>query len=58
MLILLLDYSNQSGWGMAVILRGCNYEHTKLSIHFLSFNDECEIVKEAKDANSFSYTVC
>ena len=39
---------------MAVILRGCNYEHTKLSIHFLSFNDECAIVKEAKDANSLS----
>ena len=39
---------------MSVILRGCNFENTKLSIHFLSFNDECAIVKEAKDANSLS----
>ena len=39
---------------MLVILRGCNFENTKLSIHFLSFNDECAIVKEAKDANSLS----
>ena len=39
---------------MSVILKGCNFEHTKLSIHFLSFNDECVIVKEAKDANSLS----
>ena len=28
----------------------CNFEHTELSIHFESFNDECAIVKEAKDA--------
>ena len=39
---------------MSVILTGCNFEHTKLSIRFLSFNDECAIVKEAKDANSLS----
>ena len=39
---------------MSVILRGCNFEHIKLSIHFSSFNDECAIVKEAKDANSLS----
>ena len=39
---------------MSVILKGCNFEHTKLSIYFLSFNDECAIVKEAKDANSLS----
>ena len=39
---------------MSVILKGCNFEHTKLSIQFLSFNDECAIVKEAKDANSLS----
>ena len=39
---------------MSVILNGCNFEHTKLSIHFLSFNDECAIVKEAKDADSLS----
>ena len=37
---------------MSVILKGCNFEHTKLSIHFKSFNDECAIVKESKDANS------
>ena len=39
---------------MSVILKGCNFEHTKLSIRFLSFNDECAIVKEAKDENSLS----
>ena len=39
---------------MSIILKGCNFEHTKLSIHFLSFNDECAIMKEAKDANSLS----
>ena len=37
---------------MSVMLKGCNFEHTKPSIHFLSFNDECAIVKEAKDSNS------
>ena len=39
---------------MSVILKGCNFEHTTLSIHFLSFNDECAIVTEAKDENSLS----
>ena len=39
---------------MLVILSGCNFENTKLSFHFLSFNDECAIVKEAKDAKSLS----
>ena len=39
---------------MSVILWGCNFEHTKLSIHFLSFNDECAIVKEAREANLLS----
>ena len=39
---------------MSIILKGCYFEHTKLSIHFLSFNDECAIVKEAKDTNSLS----
>ena len=39
---------------MSVFLKGCNFEHTKLSIYFLSFNDECAIVKEAKDANLLS----
>ena len=39
---------------MSVILKGCNFEHTKLSIHFYYFNDECTIVKEAKEANSLS----
>ena len=50
-LILLLDYSNQGGWGMSVSLNGRNFEHTEQSIHFELFNDECAIVKEAKDAN-------
>ena len=36
---------------MSVFLKGCNFEHTELSIHFSSFNDECAILKEAKDAN-------
>ena len=39
---------------MSVSLKGCNYEHTELSIHFESFNDECALVKEAKDANLLS----
>ena len=39
---------------MPEILKGCYFEHTKLSIHFYSFNDECAFVKEAKDANSLS----
>ena len=39
---------------MSVISKGCNFEHTKLSIHFYFFNDECAIVKRAKDANSLS----
>ena len=39
---------------MSVSLKRCNFEHTELSIHFESFNDECAIVKEAKDANLLS----
>ena len=39
---------------MLVALKGCKFEHTKLSIYFESFNDECAIVKEAKDANLLS----
>ena len=39
---------------MSVILKGCNFENTKLSIDFLIVNDECAIAKEAKDANSLS----
>ena len=39
---------------MLVFLEGCDFEHTELSIHFQSFNDECAIVKEAKDANLLS----
>ena len=39
---------------MSVFLKGCKFEHTELSIHFLSFKDECAIVKEAKDANLLS----
>ena len=36
---------------MSLSLKGCNFEHTELSIHCESSNDECAIVKEAKDAN-------
>ena len=41
---------------MKVSLKGCKFEHTELSIHFESFNDECAIaiVKETKDANLLS----
>ena len=39
---------------MSVFLKGCHFEHAELSIHFLSFNDEYAIVKEAKDANILS----
>ena len=39
---------------MSVSLKGCNFGHTELSIHFESFNDECAIVKKAKDANLLS----
>ena len=39
---------------MLVSLKGCKFEHNKLSIHFESFNDECTIVKEAQDANLLS----
>ena len=40
---------------MSVSLKGFDFEHTELSIHFESFNDECAIVKEAKDANLLSH---
>ena len=39
---------------MSVFLKGCKFEHTAMSIHFLSFNDECAIVKEAMDTNLLS----
>ena len=39
---------------MSVILKGCNFEHTELLIHFQSFSDEYAIVKEAMDANLLS----
>ena len=39
---------------MSVSLKGYNFGHTELSIHFESFNDECAIVKEANDANLLS----
>ena len=39
---------------MSVFLKGCNFEHTELSINFLSFNDECAIVIETKGANLLS----
>ena len=29
---------------MLVSLKACKFEHTELSIHFESFNDECAIV--------------
>ena len=38
---------------MSIILKECNFEHTELSIHFESFNDEYAIVEEAKDANIY-----
>ena len=43
-------------WGISVLLKGCNFEHTELSINFLLINDKCAIVKEAKakDANMLS----
>ena len=49
--ILLLDYSYQSESGS---LKGYKFEHTELSIHFKSFNDEWTIVEEAQDANLLS----
>ena len=39
---------------MSVYLKGFNFAHTGLSINFLSFNDKCAIVKEAKDTNLLS----
>ena len=39
---------------MSVSLKGCNFEHIELSIHFELFNHEYAIVKEAKDANLLS----
>ena len=33
-LVLLLDYRNQGGWGYVCILKGYNFDHTKLSTHF------------------------
>ena len=39
---------------MSVSKKGCNFEHTELPIHLESFNDECTIAKEAKDANLLS----
>ena len=39
---------------MSVSLKGCTFEHTELSIHFESFNDQCAIVKEAQDADMLS----
>ena len=40
--------------GYVGFLKGCNFEHTELSVQFLSFNDECALVKEANDANLLS----
>ena len=38
---------------MSVSLTGCYFAHTKLSIHFKSFNDNCAIVNEAKRRKPF-----
>ena len=35
-------------------LKGFKFEHAELLVHFESFNDECAIVKEAKEANLLS----
>ena len=39
---------------MSEYLKGCTFEHTELSFHFESFNNECAIVKEAQEANMLS----
>ena len=39
---------------MLLSLKGCIFEHTELSIHFESFNDNCAIMKEAQDAKLLS----
>ena len=39
---------------MSASLKWCEFEHTELSIYFVSFNDEFAIVKEAQDANLLS----
>ena len=36
-------------------LKGCTLEYTEQSTHFESFNDECAIVREVKDANLLSH---
>ena len=37
---------------MSVYLKGCNFEHTELSIHFESFNDECFNRERSKGCKS------
>ena len=39
---------------MSASLKGYKFEHTELSVHFESFNNECAIVREAHDANLLS----
>ena len=39
---------------MLLSSKGCQFEHTELSIHFDTFNDECAIVKESQDAYRLS----
>ena len=39
---------------MSLSLKWCSFEHTELSIHFKSFNDEFAIVKESQDAYMLS----
>ena len=51
--ILLLDYSNQSGWGMSVSLKGCIFEHTLCTELSISFRIR-SFVKEAQDATAES----
>ena len=46
-LILSLDYSNQSEWGMSAYFNGQLLEHNVLSIHFESFNKEFVTIQEA-----------
>ena len=52
--LLLLDYSNQSEWGMSVSLSMVLIWAYNTVNHLELFNDECTIMKEAQDANLLS----
>ena len=39
---------------MSVSLKGCKFDHTELSNHLESFNDQCVVVKEAQDTHLLS----